>query len=530
VTRLRAAAAIDLRSQWRYGILAVAGVLTAAWTSVLLVMPAAAARAVAPYLLFVDTATFGVFFIAALVLFERTEGALASLVASPLRTGEYLAAKLTTLTAIVAVAALPITMAAARAEPATVLRALGYVTLGVTLASLLFLALSLYLVAPHRTLTGFLARAPWPMIPFLLVPLLHLADLITSPLWYAVPTVGAAELLRAGLDPAAVTWPAWAPVAAAGYLAASAALVLVLAGRRLRRDLSGGTAPRPAPVRHPSDRGRAADRRPNAVRAVPSGSAVRRDRRRPPAVVTTVAGMARLDLRNVRGDGLLIVSLAAPLLLAVALRLGYPGLVALADDRFGLDLAPFRPVAVAALVLLHVPLMAGMMASLLLLDDLDERHLNPLRVTPLTVRRYAAYRLGITIAVSLGSLAACLPLSGLATGYGTDRLLVATLLAAAQAGLVLLAVGAFAANKVEGLAMLKLLGAVLMAAPLAAWWVTDGWPGWIIGLLPPVWPARALWAGSGSELLTAALVGAVVTVAAGGLLARRAAQRLAAVG
>ncbi|MFW6204072.1 MAG: hypothetical protein ACOC96_03825, partial [Actinomycetota bacterium] len=354
-----AAAALDLRAQWRYGIAVVAGVLAAGWTVALLVIPAGAARTVGPYVLFLDTATFGVFFLAALMLYERTEGVLSSLAASPLRPGAYVTAKFATLTAVAAAAALPIAVAAGRddlgAAPATV----GRVLLGVVLCSVFFLAMALVLVIPHRTMAGFLAVAPWPMVPFLLAPLLHLTALVDSPVLFAVPTVGGAELMRAGLDPAATAWPPGGPPAAASYLAAATGVLLIAAHRRYLAD--SGSAP--------PGSGRA-----RRLEAASSRTA----QARPPRFAPRVAAIARLDLRNLRSDALLLVALAGPLLLALALRLGYPAASDLIADRFGVELAPYRPVVLAALVLLHVPMMLGMVTSLLLLDDIDDRHLHAL--------------------------------------------------------------------------------------------------------------------------------------------------------
>jgi fluoroquinolone transport system permease protein len=504
VTSVAAAVALDLRTQWRYGVIAVAAVLTAGWTVALLVIPAGAARAVSAYILFLDTATFGVFFLAALMLYERTEGALTSLEASPLRRADYVAAKFATLTAVAAAAAIPITVAATRDDLGAAPRTLGYALLGVALCSVFFLATSLFLVIPHRTMTGFLVAAPWPMVPFLLAPLLQLTGLVNTPALFAIPTVGGVELVRAGVDPAAVSWPPGGPGAAVAYLVASAALLLIAAHRRYMAGL--GSEPLAEPVPSISQSVTAPIRRP---RFVPS-----------------IVALTRLDLRNLRNDALLLVALAGPLLLAVALRLSYPTASDLVADRFGVDLVPYRPVVVAALVLLHVPMMLGMVASLLLIDDIDDRHLHALRVTPLAPQRYMAYRLGSAAVLSLGSLAMCLPLSGLAGGLPAGSLAVAAVLASAQAVLVVLAVAGFAGNKVEGLAMLKLVGGVMVAVPVAAWW-TDGATQWAIGLLPPAWPAQALWAQSAPELAVAGVAGTAVTAFAGLLLARLASRRLA---
>jgi fluoroquinolone transport system permease protein len=454
--------------------------------------------------LFLDTATFGVFFLAALMLYERTEGALQSLQTSPLGPARYVVAKFATLSTVAVVAAIPITVAAARQDLGAILPTLGFVLLGVALTSVFFLAMSLLLVIPHRTITGFLAAAPWSMAPLVLAPLLWLTGLVSTPLMFAVPTVGGAELIRHGLDAAAAAWPPGGPVAVALYLAACSALVLVAAHRRHLAGLDSGPPSQPAP---------------RASRA--TVARVRRARFTP-----NLAGLVRLDLRNLRGDPLLLVALAGPVLLALALRLGYPAASGLIADRFGVDLAPHRPVVLAALVLLHVPMVLGMVASLLLLDDIDDGHLRALRATPLPPRRYRGFRVGRAAVASLVSLAVCLPLSGLASGFPAVMLAVAAVLASAQASLVVLATVGFAGNKVEGLAMLKLIGGVMIAAPVAAWWVS-GWATWLLGLAPVTWPAHALWAQSAPELIAAALAGTATTAAAAVLLARRVASRLA---
>ncbi len=504
MSSVAAAVALDLRTQWRYGIVAVAAALTAGWTLLLLLIPAAAARALGPYVLFLDTATFGVFFLAALMLYERTEGVLSSLAVSPLRPVAYVTSKFATLTGVAAAAAIPVTVAATRDAVGAAPRSLGYALLGVALCSLFFLAMSLFLVIPYRTITGFLVTAPWPMVPFLLAPLLHFAGLVNTSALFAVPTVGGAELVRAAFDPGAVSWPPGGPAVAAAYLAA--AVALLLAGARRRYLASLGSGPPVDPVQSTTRNGT---------------TLIHRSR-----IAPNLLALVRLDLRNLRHDPLLLVALAGPVLLAVALRLGYPAASELIVERFGVDLAPYRPVILAALVLLHVPMMLGMVASLLLLDDIDDRHLPALRVTPQPAHQYAVYRLASAAVLSLAALAVCLPLSGLAGGVSVGTLAVGAVLASAQSALVVLAVAGFARNKVEGLAMLKLLGGVMIAVPVAAWW-TGGVAWWALGLLPPAWPARALWADSGAELAVAALAGTAVVAVAGVLLARQASRRLA---
>lgn len=80
--------ALELRLESRYRIHVVAAVLAGSWTAILLVVPARAARVITPYVLFIDTATVGVFLLAGMVLLERSERTLAAMLTTPLRTGE----------------------------------------------------------------------------------------------------------------------------------------------------------------------------------------------------------------------------------------------------------------------------------------------------------------------------------------------------------------------------------------------------------------------------------------------------------
>jgi fluoroquinolone transport system permease protein len=185
VNRLRAALALEWTAEWRYRIPVVALALTAVWTLVLLALPASIARGAGPVILTIDTATFGSFFIAALVLFERGEGALAALTVSPLRFGEYFGAKIAVLTGLSVLSAVPIALAAG----VDLVMAL----LGVAVLAVLFLALNFALVVRHRTLTAFLTVAPIPLAPLIAAPLVHLSGVVDHPLLFLAPTTAASR-------------------------------------------------------------------------------------------------------------------------------------------------------------------------------------------------------------------------------------------------------------------------------------------------------------------------------------------------
>ncbi|MFY1634074.1 hypothetical protein ACN27F_12470 [Solwaraspora sp. WMMB335] len=527
--RLAAALLLESRIEWRYRVVAAAAAFAVGWTALLLVVPAPVARALGSFVLLLDTAAFGAFFVGLLVLHERTEGALAALRVTPLRTGEHLAAKLAVLTGLSVLAAVPVAVAAGRPGR------LGSVLLGVGLAALLILTASLVLALRQGSMTGYLTSAPLVLLPGLVVPLAYLAGLFDHPLTYLLPTTGAAELIRSGVSGSAgsgsagsgSSWPLagwWRAPALAGYALVWIIGLVLLAVRRS----TTGAANAPA-ARH----------RARSMAAGPWPAGLRLPW---PWRAGWLPALVRLDLRLFGADRLLIVLLGAPLLLALALRYGFPPAARIVADRYGVDLAAHQGVLLGLLVLVHVPVIGGMIGSLLLLDDLDERHLLLLRVTPVTLERYLGYRAGSTVGLTLVGLLIAVPVSGLAV-VPLRQLLAAVLLAAGQAVLILLVVAGYARNKVHGLALLKLLGGAVLALAALPWlplpWLQSPAPvSWLSAALPPAAVTLAQQTAEASEaaggtplggvLLTAsyAAVGGATTMVGGMVLARRAIARI----
>jgi fluoroquinolone transport system permease protein len=484
VTRPGAALALELRVQWRYRIPAVALIVTLVWTVALLAMPAPLAGGVGPVILTIDTATFGSFFIAALVLFERGEGALAALSVSPLRFGEYLTAKVATLTGLSLGSAIPITLVAGRGQAN-----LGLALLAVALLSVLFLVVSFALVVRHRTITGFLTVAPLPLAPLIAAPLVHLSGIADHPALYLVPSTGAADLIRLAIN-LATPIPPGRTAAVLGYLILAIAIATLVARRRFNRELVGRTYP-PATW---------------STRFQPAGR---------------LTALLHIDARTTLRSALLIIVLTGPILLALALRLGYPPLASYVQTRFGFDLTPYQPILLAALVVLHVPLITGMVGALLILDDIDDHKVLILRTSPVTLPRYLAYRAISVAAVTAILLAIAVPVCGLAPWPAVPSLLPALVLAAAQAPLITLATAALAGNKVEGLAWLKILGLLPTGIAPAMWWLPDP-AQWPLRAFPHYWTVDTLW----HPTLPGLLAGAALTALATALLARRTLHRL----
>lgn len=481
MNRLLAATALESRVGLRYGVVPVAAALGTVWTLVLLAVPAEAAGTVAAYLLFLDTAGFGALFAAALLLFERTEGTRSALTVTPLRAGEGVAARLAVLTALTLLIAVPMLAAALRGRFADLAQALPPVLGGVALTCLLLLTVCLAVGARSRDLSGFLLAAPLTVAPLVLAPLVHVSGILEHPLLYAVPTTAGADLIRLGAAPGSPDASPAALAAGTVYAVAWAAAGVVAASRAVER----GAAP--APRRRTSGRGASGQGAAGFLR--PGTGPVRPVTGR--GGLPAIARFARVDLFGTGRDPLLPLMLGAPVLLALVIRFAFPAASEFVLGSYGFDLAPHTPVLLAALVLLHVPMMFGVVGGLRAVEDSDENVLLVLRASPVSVPAYLGYRTVLVTALSLAGLAAALPLSGLMASGWSAPVVVALVLAALQAPLLTASMTALSANKVEALVVVKGIGALLVLTPVAAWVLPAPW-NLLLLPLPPSWPALAL--------------------------------------
>jgi hypothetical protein len=441
----------EARVQWRQGIPVAMLGLAVCWAGVLAPAPAGFARVASPYLVFVEVMTVGTLFVGALTVTDRATGAAAALGVSPAGPAGRLAARLGPLAALTALSAVPVLIAGRRAAQ------LGVGLVAVALCGLLLLAVAAGLAARRDEFVGFMVALSAPMALLLAVPLAVSIGLLTGPLWFAAPTTGVLALLR-GDSPYPAGW-------LLTYLALWTVVALAFAGRRLRSGVS---------VRA----GRAVTR----VRPLPG---------RPRWLVFT-----RADLRNVTRDSMLAAVALSPLLLASALRFGYPPLAAWLLDNRGVDLSPYTTVLALLAVAVHLPVSFGMTAALIVLDDLESGTLSVVRVSSLGVARYLAYRLASVTLLSAAGLAVAAPLSGLVPRSATGALALSALLGP----LVTVATLSAARTRVQGATADKAL-ALPLYLPIASWWLT-GPVAWLLAPLPTFWVVRA-WPGTNPAYLLA---------------------------
>jgi fluoroquinolone transport system permease protein len=153
--RLKALIPGDIRFQFKYGFYFIYLLFTLLYIGLLYAFPASWREKAAVLMIFSDPAAMGLYFMGAIVLFERSERVLDSLAVSPVRPLEYVLSKLVSIGLISTLAGLAIAIPAGlAAHPFAFLS-------GVFLCSCLFSSIGLLLACRIATLNQFvLATIP----------------------------------------------------------------------------------------------------------------------------------------------------------------------------------------------------------------------------------------------------------------------------------------------------------------------------------------------------------------------------------
>ena len=206
-------------------------------------------------------------------------------------------------------------------------------------------------------------------------------------------------------------------------------------------------------------------------------------------MIRALRALGPIDLRSVRRDALLRWIGLYPLLIALMSRWGVPALAAQLADQYELDLIPYYGLLMSFMLEL-MPLLSGMVVGFLLLDQRDDQTLTALQVTPLTLNGYLVYRISAPILLSVLTTLMVFPIMGL-VAISPIALVWLALGAAPLAPIYALFLASFAENKVQGFALVKAAG-VVMIPPAVAYFIHSNWQ-LAFGLIPTYWPAKAFW-------------------------------------
>ncbi len=474
---VRSLVVTELRLHRRHSMLAATGAMTAVWVVVLLALePGWRAEAVR-WVLFLELAILGFFFVPALAVIERSNGVTAALRLTRLAPSTALAVRVAALAVTALIAAAVVLPVSGLGWPPDVLVA-------VVLMSSLVSLLAVVMVGRATTLTAYMARVPAVAVPLILPALLYGTGLWQHRVLTLSPMTGALELL-------AGRWSWWTAAWILIWVAG-----LWVAAVRIGFDV----APRA------------------------TGTSTTSPRVWPPASDTyrpwsAALSLARADRRTILEDRILLLLLAGVPILALAVRWFSTTGLAWVGSRYGVDLTAHLPLIWAFVLVIHTPLMFGAMTGLLFLEDRDAGLFPALATTRSTLSTLLAYRLGATgvttaILVMLG-----LPIAGAHHPAGIVGLVATGLAAGAVATVPAMLLASFARDRVQGMALTKAMG-VPLYVPLA-WWFVDGPTGWLFLIIPTAWTAQSFWAEEALVAAGFAFGGVTVSVALVAALAAR---------
>ena len=178
--RARSLILSDVRFQLRYGFYTLYAVFTLFYVGVLYVLPNPWRGDAANIMIFTDPAAMGLFFMGAIVLFEKNERVLSSIAVSPVSAWEYVLSKL------VSIGLISTLVAAAIGISAGVIQNLFVFLVSVFMCSCLFSSLGLIAACRIQTLNQFfLAAAPLELLA--IVPAILWMFFFKQNVWFLHP-------------------------------------------------------------------------------------------------------------------------------------------------------------------------------------------------------------------------------------------------------------------------------------------------------------------------------------------------------
>lgn len=225
------------------------------------------------------------------------------------------------------------------------------------------------------------------------------------------------------------------------------------------------------------------------------------------------------DMKNITRDSMLLISIFTPFLLAFLMRPGLTFAREILQRELSFDLSQYYALIMSVLILI-TPMMMGMLSGFLILDERDENILTFYSVTPLSKSGYLFYRVAMPTVISFLLSFFVFYYIGIVE-CRIEFLIPVLLICALESPMMALFLGAFASNKVEGLALTKAFG-ILFIAPIAGYFIKSNWQ-YAAGIAPTYWVSKSLLEGAVSSggFWIFIVMGAAIHLIIIGLLVRR---------
>lgn len=198
--------------------------------------------------------------------------------------------------------------------------------------------------------------------------------------------------------------------------------------------------------------------------------------------------MIKGDLKLIWRDPMLMLSILAPLLYTAIVIWGIPVIVQLISTKFRISIEEYVPYFHFFLLPI-APMLFGMVYGFILLDERDSGIISYLAITPLGKSGYLSVRMAIPVLYSFVFNLFFIKLTGLDQSINLVQFFLYSFIIATEAPMMLLFLGAFASNKVEGIAISKGFG-ILLIMLIPDFFMEGNWL-WIFSVSPLWWVERA---------------------------------------
>lgn len=209
----------------------------------------------------------------------------------------------------------------------------------------------------------------------------------------------------------------------------------------------------------------------------------------------------QIGLRQIMRDGMLFALIPAPVMIGLLFKLAIPFVNKAIEEKLSFSLLPWYGLVDGFLICL-TPMLTAMITAFLLLEERDEGISAFYQVTPTAGYSYMVARIGFPMVWAIlitNIIVLTCGISGLSVITVLCCSLISTLMGIALAMMVV----TMAANRVEGLAISKLMGISMLG--LIAIWAIPAPYDYLTAFLPSFWIGKIIMEGLGPFPLAIAL-------------------------
>lgn len=217
----------------------------------------------------------------------------------------------------------------------------------------------------------------------------------------------------------------------------------------------------------------------------------------------------QIGLKQTTRDGILLILLPAPVLVGLLFKFFIPFANGMLGEQFSFSLLPWYGLADGMLICL-TPMFAAMISSFLLLEELDEGISLFYQITPAGGYSYLTARIVIPMIWAFFMTMAVAGVFNI-SGLSILTILASSVLSALTGIFLAMIIVSLAKNRVEGLALSKLMGIIFLGLALV-WFIPEPYQ-YLAAFLPTFWVGKTIESGAGILPFTAGLLVCILWIA-----------------